>query len=100
MVVSVLRLRLELFGTTSLKDKRRIITSLKERVRTKFRVTAAEVAANEDLRRAVLAFAVVSNSGNHTESVLQKVMRFVENAVPDRVSDARIFTEHYDSEDC
>ena len=99
MVVSVLRIRIELSGTTSLKDKRRIITSLKERVRTKFRVAAAEVAANEDLRRAVLAFAAVSNSGRHTESVLQKVMRFVEDSVPDRVSDASIFTEHYDSED-
>ena len=99
MVVSVLRLRIDRLGTTSLKDKRRVITSLKERVGTRFRVSAAEVTANDDLRRAVLAFAVVANSGVHTESVLQKVLRFVENAVPDRVSDARMFTEHYDSED-
>ncbi len=99
MVVSVLRLRIDLPGTTSLKEKRRVIASLKERVATRFRVAAAEVAANDDLRRAVLAFAVVANSGVHAETVLQKVMRFVEDAVPDRVSGARVFTEHYAPED-
>ena len=45
-----------------------------------------------------LAFAAVANSGAHAESVLQKVMRFVEDAVPDRVSGAHVFTEHYDPE--
>lgn len=99
MVVSVLRLRIELQGMASLKEKRRVIASLKERVGTRFRVSAAEVAANDDIRRAVLAFAVVANSGVHSESVLQKVMRFVEDAVPDRVSHARVYSEHYDTEE-
>ena len=99
VVVSVLRVRIELPGTASLKEKRRVIASLKERVSNRFRVAAAEVAANDDVRRAVLAFAVVANTGVHTEAVLQKVMRFVEDAVPDRVSDARVFTEHYEAED-
>ena len=69
------------------------------RVGSRFRVCAAEVAANDDVRRAVMAFAVVANSVVHTESVLQKVMSFVERTVPNRVSDAHVFTEHYYSED-
>ena len=99
MVVSVLRLRIELPGTTSLKEKRRVVTSIKERVGSRFRVCAAEVAANDDIRRAVMAFAVVSNNAVHTESVLQKAMHFIERTVPNRVSDAHVFTEHYYSED-
>lgn len=98
MVVSVLRFRIELPGTVSLKEKRRVIASLKERAGARFRVAAAEIAANDDVRRTVIAFAMVSNSGVHNEAVLQKVIRFVEDVVPDRVSDARVFTEHYDDE--
>jgi len=46
-----------------------------------------------------MAFAVVANNAVHTESVLQKAMHFIERTVPNRVSDAHVFTEHYYSED-
>lgn len=62
----------------SLKEKRRIIKSIMDRVRSKFKISAAEVDYLDSLDRGALGFGVVSNNRNHAEQILQKVLNQID----------------------
>jgi uncharacterized protein YlxP (DUF503 family) len=95
MTVSMLQFRLELEGVESIKDKRRIVSSLKEKLQLRFRLSVAEVDLQDSLRQARIGAALVSNSRRFGESVLHKALAFVERQAPGRLADAEIFTEQY-----
>ena len=79
MVVGVTRWELHLPASQSLKDKRRVIKSLKDRLHAKFNVAAAEVDHQELWQRAALAAAVVSGDHRHAEEVLTSCDRLVQS---------------------
>src|SRR5208337_3351587 len=62
MVVSMLILIIELPESASLKDKRSVVSSVKQRLRTKFRFSCAEVDLLDSLAFAEIGAALVSNS--------------------------------------
>ncbi len=70
MVVGVATWQLILPGCQSLKDKRRIVKSLKDRLHQRFNVSAAEVDFQDQWQRAALAASVVSTDRRHAEEVL------------------------------
>lgn len=78
MIVGVLRAELRLGGTRSLKDKRRILQSLRDRVHRQFRIAAAEVDYQESWRRAALGFACVSSEAGHATRILSRVVALIE----------------------
>lgn len=78
MIVGVLRTDLRLGGTRSLKDKRRIIQSLLDRVHRQFRMAAAEVDYQESWRRSALGFACVSSEAEHATRMLSRVVGLIE----------------------
>ena len=79
MVVGVCRLTLSIAGSYSLKDKRRVVKSLVERVRRRFNVAVAEVDEHEVWNAAVIGVCCVSTSSGHASEVLNKVSAFVES---------------------
>jgi hypothetical protein len=95
MVVSMIQFRLELMGIESIKDKRRIVMSLKEKLYQKFRLSVAEVDLQDSLGMAQIGAALVSNSRRHGETVLNKALSFIESEVPGRLLDMEIFSEVY-----
>lgn len=84
MFVGVLRLALTIVGARSLKDKRRVVLSFKERAMSRMKVSAAEVGALDDPRRAILGVAVVANEAAHCDAVLEEVAR-VAGSLPDAI---------------
>jgi len=62
----------------SLKDKRQIVTSLKERIRGRFNVSVAEVDHHDLWQRSTLGLAVVSTATDHANEVLAKTVNFIE----------------------
>lgn len=68
--VGVVRLVLALPGSRSLKDKRRVVHQVRDRLRARRNVSVAEVGHLEHHRRAVLALAMVSNDARHLRSAL------------------------------
>lgn len=70
MFVGVLRLVLQIPGARSLKDKRRVALSLKERLQARLRVSAAEVGNLENPRIVEIGVAVVSNEAAVCDRVL------------------------------
>jgi uncharacterized protein YlxP (DUF503 family) len=95
MVVSMIQVRLELPAIESIKDKRRIVVSLKDQLHKKYRVSVAEVDLQDSLRFAQIGAAYVSNSKRLGETVMQKTLAFVESHFDGRVMDAEIFSESY-----
>lgn len=77
LLVGTLILRLIMRGAFSLKDKRRIIKSLKERIRQKYNVSIAEIAAQDKWREAVIGIACVGNDGQFISSILAQIRNFI-----------------------
>jgi uncharacterized protein YlxP (DUF503 family) len=71
--VGVLTLELLIDHAHSLKDKRHVVKSLKDRLRNKFNVSVAEIADQDLHNSAVIAVATVSSSRPFAEKVLQAV---------------------------
>ncbi len=71
--VGVLTLELRLENSHSLKDKRHVVQSLKDRLRHKFNVAVAEIDYQELWQRAAIAAVTVSPDHGHAEKVLQSV---------------------------
>jgi len=95
VVISVLHFVLDLPDIASIKEKRQIVQSVKHRLQNKFKISVAEVDLQDSWRFAEIGAAVVSNSKQYGESVLNKALRFSENFVPGRIRDAGIFSEIY-----
>jgi uncharacterized protein YlxP (DUF503 family) len=79
MVVASLTWELSLPGCSSLKDKRSVIRSLRDRLRDKFNVSVAETGLQDVHERAELTIAVVATDGHYAESVFQKADLLVED---------------------
>jgi uncharacterized protein YlxP (DUF503 family) len=71
--VGVLTLEMRLDHSHSLKEKRHVVQSLKERLRRKFNVAVAEIECQELWQRAVVAAVTVSSDHGHAALVLQSV---------------------------
>ena len=78
MVVLAGEIQLHLPESRSLKDKRQVIKSLKERIRGRFNVSVAEVEFTELWQRSTIGIAVVSAAMDHAEEVMSKVVDFIE----------------------
>ena len=73
--IGVLTLELRIEHAHSLKEKRHVVKSLKDRLRGKFNVSVAEIDDVDLHNSAVLAVATVSSSRPFAEKVLQAVER-------------------------
>lgn len=78
MLFGLLRVEYRLHGNTSLKDKRRVANSLKQKVRNKFNVAIAETGSENDMDRLTLAVVSVSNEGRHLQDRLGKCLSMME----------------------
>ncbi|HEY3497912.1 MAG TPA: DUF503 domain-containing protein [Polyangiaceae bacterium] len=72
MFVGVARLVLSIPGARSLKDRRRVVRSLKERIAANLRVSIAEIGDLERYQVATLGLAVVSNDSARCSALLSK----------------------------
>ena len=72
--VGLVHLEFHVPQTTSLKDKRRAVKSFKDRLANRYNVSVAEVDAQDDRRRAILAAAVVAGEKHYLQGVVQKIV--------------------------
>jgi uncharacterized protein len=75
--VGVVRITLRLPSRT-LKEKRAIVKSVVERLRTRFNASVAEVAHLDDVAMATIAAACISNDARHIDEQLQSIARMIE----------------------
>jgi uncharacterized protein YlxP (DUF503 family) len=84
-----------LSGVESLKDKRRIVRSVRDRLQKKFHLSAAEVDLQDSLSFAEIGAALVSNNKDFGETVLQKAFTMIEDDVPARIQDVSFYSEEF-----
>ena len=76
--IYLLEIRLRIFDSFSLKDKRRTVKSILDYARKNLNISAAEIGNLEIFNLADLAFVEVSNDGEVSKSVLEKVIKKIE----------------------
>lgn len=79
MVVGVCRIVLSIDEAFSLKEKRHIVKSIIERVKSRFNASVAEVELNDKWKCAVIGIACVSNETSHADSMMANIVNFVES---------------------
>jgi uncharacterized protein YlxP (DUF503 family) len=79
----------------SIKAKRQIIRSVKDKLQRRFHMSAAEVDLQDSLSFAQIGGALVSNSKAFGESVLQKAFAMIESETPVRIQDVSIHSEEF-----
>ena len=77
MVVGVIAWELEIVAAQSLKEKRSVVKSLKDRLHERFNASVAETAHQEKWQKAELTACVVAGERRHADQVLESLDRFV-----------------------
>lgn len=77
MTIGILQLELRIQQADSLKDKRRVIKSLRDRIANRHNVSIAEVGALDEYRRSFIGIAMVANDKRFVESALSKLVDFI-----------------------
>ena len=78
MTVGSCKIELRIPESESLKAKRRVVKSLKERAQNRFNVAIAEVDRLDDWQRSTLGVACVSNDSRLVDATLSKVVNWIE----------------------
>jgi uncharacterized protein YlxP (DUF503 family) len=66
--------RLLVRESRSLKDKRQVVLSIKDRLRQRFNVSVAEVEAQDHRQLVVLGFAMVSNEVQRVRAAFEQIV--------------------------
>jgi uncharacterized protein len=86
VVVGVIGWDIQVYEAHSLKEKRAVVKSLKERLR-KLNISVAETGRQDVWQRAEVTACVVATDRRHAESVLDSADRIVEAEVRGRIID-------------
>jgi uncharacterized protein YlxP (DUF503 family) len=73
MVVGILQFELLIRGAESLKDKRRVVRSVKDRLHREHLVSVAEVDRQDEMRAAVMGLALVGTDGRHVAQTFDRI---------------------------
>jgi uncharacterized protein YlxP (DUF503 family) len=90
MVVGVCELEIHIPGSSSLKEKRFVLRSLKDRLRRRFNVAVSESAYQDRWQRATLCVVTVSNDAAVVHSVLSHAQRLVQSEPRLELLDVRV----------
>jgi uncharacterized protein YlxP (DUF503 family) len=83
--VGLLVLELFLHGTSSLKEKRRVVRSLRDRISNRYNVATAEVDHQDLHQRCTIAFVSVAGSEDPLQRMFDGICEEAESVVPGRV---------------
>lgn len=76
MTIAVLQMDFLIPGSRSLKEKRRVVSSIKQVMRNRFNCSVAEVDCKDQWARARLAACVVSDDSRHANAQANEIARF------------------------
>lgn len=79
MIIGRCLIRLRLFSPNSLKEKRRILKSLIEKLKSRYNISIAEVGENDSWQIAEIGIAVVANKSVFADEVINKIVYFIDN---------------------
>ncbi|MCK9239167.1 DUF503 domain-containing protein [Desulfocurvus sp.] len=90
MIIGVLTLTFRLHGNRSLKGKRQVAASLKQKLRNSFNVAVSEIARQDDLGTLALAVVTVGPDSRVVQSRLDKALMHAQAATSEELADSGI----------
>ena len=87
MIIGTCTVTLRIPWASSLKEKRMVIKSLMDRMKNKFNISVAEVDEQDNHKTAVIGFACVTNETAHANSIIDKVLNFIEDNTEAEIED-------------
>lgn len=79
MFIGVLIVELLLKDAINIKDRRNVLTSLIQKLRSKFNVSVADVSEELLYNKATVAIGTIANKKNAVENFLDKISKFISN---------------------
>lgn len=79
MIVGVLKIEFHLHDNRSLKEKRKIVKSMVDKVKHKFNVAIAEVGSNDKWQKVELGITTIGNDRCHIDASLNNVLAFLDS---------------------
>ena len=90
MIVGLCTVELFLPESQSLKDKRQVLLSLKDRFREKFNLSVDEVDRQDLWQKAVLGLACVANEGRYVNRLLDQALNLIRSVPAVEIIQSRI----------
>ena len=78
MIVGVCSVKLKIYESNSLKEKRHIIKSIIGRIQSRFNVSIAEVDLNDSWQMSIVGFSCVTNNTKHANQIISNVLKFID----------------------
>ena len=79
-----------LHGNRSLKDKRKIIKSMRDRVKNKFNVSISEIGDQDEWQSLQIGIAAVSSDSQYLDGLMTQVVEFIDNMHLAEMTDCKI----------
>lgn len=89
MIIGTLKIEFRLHGICSIKEKRGIANSLKQKLRNKFNVALSEVDGQDSLQTLQLALVTVSTESRRVQTTLNKALAMIEAISPEEIVDVQ-----------
>lgn len=90
IIVGLCTVELFIPGSQSLKDKRQVLLSLKDRLRDKFNLSVAEVDGQDLWQKTVLGLACVANEGRYVNQVCDQALNLIRNVPAVEIVHSRV----------
>lgn len=78
MIIGACQLKLLIYESNSLKDKRHVIKSIIGRIESRFNVAIAEIDLNDSWKTSIIGFACVTNEVNIANQIISNVIKFID----------------------
>jgi uncharacterized protein len=90
IIVGLCTVELFISESQSLKDKRQVLLSLKDRLREKFNLSVAEVDGQDLWQKAVLGLACVAKEGRYVNQVCDQALNLIRSVPAVEIVQSRI----------
>lgn len=78
MHIAILQLKINIPQALNLKNKRKVVNSLMQKLKNKFNITIAEIANNDAWQLATIGIASVSNDAQYLQQVMNKLLDMID----------------------
>lgn len=95
MKVGCCSIKFVLHGNRSLKEKRRIVRAIKDRVKNKFNISVAEVGKQEVWQSLQIGIAAVSPDAKYLEGLMNQIVDFIDNMHLAEITDSEVKLIHF-----
>jgi len=90
MLIGAMQIELLIPDAQSLKEKRMVLKSIKQRLQNKYNISVAEIDHQDLWQRALLGIAMVANEKRFLNEALDKILNFVDDQDQAQVIDHQI----------